>query len=205
MFDLRQVPEELFPYVGILKTVLGLVNTEQYSYSELYHEINLQTGGIAPAVNTYTDARNLDRYTATFDLKVKVLYENLPRAFALAEEILTTSDYTDKKRLYELVAEARSCKQANMMSAGHTLAAGRALAYFSKPAMVLEHINGIPFYRLLESLEKDFDVRKEELSANLDKVIRCIFRPENLLVDYTAEKEGLAGIERLIEEFKRKL
>ncbi len=205
MFDLRQVPEELFPYVGILKTVLGLVNTEQYSYSELYHEINLQTGGIAPAVNTYTDARNLDRYTATFDLKVKVLYENLPRAFALAEEILTKSDYTDKKRLYELVAEARSCKQANMMSAGHTLAAGRALAYFSKPAMVLEHINGIPFYRLLESLEKDFDVRKEELSANLDKVIRCIFRPENLLVDYTAEKEGLAGIERLIEEFKRKL
>ncbi len=198
MFDLRQVPEELFPYVGILKTVLGLVNTEQYSYSELYHEINLQTGGIAPAVNTYTDARNLDRYTATFDLKVKVLYENLPRAFALAEEILTKSDYTDKKRLYELVAEARSCKQANMMSAGHTLAAGRALAYFSKPAMVLEHINGIPFYRLLESLEKDFDVRKEELSANLDKVIRCIFRPENLLVDYTAEKEGLAGIERLI-------
>ena len=26
-----------------------------------------------------------------------------------------------------------------------------------------------------------------------------------MLVDYTAEKEGLAGIERLIEEFKRKL
>ena len=205
MFDLRQVPEELFPYVGILKTVLGLVDTEQYSYSELYHEINLQTGGIAPAVNTYTDARDLDRYTATLDLKVKVLYENLPRAFALAEEILTKSDYTDKKRLYELVAEARSCKQANMMSAGHTLAAGRALAYFSKPAMVLEHINGIPFYQLLESLEKDFDVRKEELAANLDKVVRCIFRPENLLVDYTAEKEGLTGIEPLIEKFKSTL
>ena len=47
MFDLRQVPEELFPYVGVLKTVLGLVSTEHYSYSELYNEINLQTGGIA--------------------------------------------------------------------------------------------------------------------------------------------------------------
>lgn len=205
MFDLRQVPEELFPYVGILKTVLGLVNTEQYSYSELYNEINLQTGGIAPAVNTYTDAGDLERYTATFDLKVKVLYENLPQAFALAEEILTKADYTDAKRLYELVAEARSCKQANMMTAGHTLAAGRAMAYFSKPAMVLEHINGIPFYRLLESLEKDFEMRKEELAANLDRVIRYIFRPENLLVDYTAEQEGLKGIEPLIEHFKSRL
>lgn len=205
LFDLRQVPEELFPYVGILKTVLGLVNTENYSYSDLYNEINLQTGGVAPAVNTYTDARELERYTATFDLKIKVLYENLPKAFALAEEIMTKSDYTDEKRLYELVAEARSCKQASMMSAGHSLAAGRAMAYFSKPAMVLEHINGIPFYRLLENLEKDFEGRKGELMANLQQVVRYIFRPENLLVDYTAQAEGLAGIETLIENFKEKL
>ena len=202
MFDLRQVPEELFPYVGILKMMLGLVNTADHSYSELYNEINLQTGGIAPVVNTYTDARDLERYTATFDLKVKVLYENLPQAFALAEEILTRSNYTDAKRLYELVAEARSCKQASMMSAGHTLAAGRAMAYFSKPAMVLEHINGIPFYRLLEGLEKDFEERKEELADNLQKLVRYIFRAENLLVDYTAEPEGLQEIAPLIEKFK---
>lgn len=202
LFDLRQVPEELFPYVGILKTVLGLVDTEHYSYSELYNEINLQTGGIAPAVNTYTDVRDLEKYTATFDLKVKVLYENLPQAFALAEEILTKSDYTSAKRLFELVAEARSCKQAGMMSAGHTLAAGRAMAYQSRPAMILEHVNGIPFYRLLEGLEKEFEERKEELTANLQRVVRCIFRPENLLVDYTAQPQGLTGIEPLVEKFK---
>ncbi len=205
MFDLRQVPEELFPYVGILKMMLGLVNTADHSYSDLYNEINLQTGGIAPVVNTYTDARDLESYRATFDLKVKVLYENLPQAFALAEEILTRAEYTDGKRLYELVAEARSCKQASMMSAGHTLAAGRAMAYFSKPAMVLEHINGIPFYRLLEGLENDFENRKEELAENLQKVVRCIFRAENLLVDYTAETEGLLGIEPLIEKLKSRL
>ena len=205
MFDLRQVPEELFPYVGILKTILGLVNTENYSYSELYNEINLQTGGITPAVTTYTDARDLSKYTATIDLKVKVLYENLPQAFALAEEILTKSDYTDAKRLYELVAEARSCKQADMMSAGHRVAANRTLAYLSKTAVILEHIGGIPFYQLLESLEKDFDTRQEELTANLNKVIRHIFRPENLMVDYTAENEGLTGVESLIESFKSKL
>lgn len=205
MFDLRLVPEELFPYVGVLKTILGLVSTEKYSYSELYNEINLQTGGIAPAVNTYTDARDLSKYTATLDLKIKVLYENLPQAFALAQEILTCSDYTDTKRLYELVAEARSCKQADMMSAGHTLAAGRALSYLSKPAMVLEHVNGIPFYQFLEDLEKNFEDRKEELTEKLQQVIRYIFRPENLLVDYTAQKEGLVGIEQLIKELKNSL
>ena len=205
MFDLRQVPEELFPYVGILKTILGLVSTENYSYSELYNEINLQTGGITPSVTTYADARDLSKYTATLDLKVRTLYENLPQAFALAEEILTRSDYTDEKRLYELVAEARSCKQADMMSAGHRVAAGRSLSYLSKTAIVLEHIGGIPFYQLLEGLENEFEDRKEELINNLNKVIRYIFRPENLMVDYTAENEGLAGVEELIAGLKSKL
>ncbi|MDE7231527.1 MAG: insulinase family protein, partial [Lachnospiraceae bacterium] len=129
LFDLRQVPEELFPYVGLLQSVIGLVDTEKRSYSELYNEINLQTGGIAPAVNVYTDAKDLSKYKLTFDLKVKTLYENLPQAFALAEEILTESVYMDEKRLLELVAENRSDKQAQMMSAGHSLAAGQALSY----------------------------------------------------------------------------
>lgn len=205
LFDLKQVPKELFPYVGLLRAMIGLVDTKRRSYSDLYSEIHLQTGGITPAVNTYTDARDLSQYRVTFDLKVKTFYENLPQAFALAEEILTESVYIDAKRLYELVAESRSDKQAQMMSAGHSLAAGQALSYLSKPAMIMDHINGIGFYRLLEGLEKNFEHKKEELAANMHKLVRCIFRPENLMVDYTAQQEGLSGIEALIEDLKAKL
>ncbi len=205
LFDLRQVPEELFPYVGLLQVMLGLVDTEKRSYSELYHEIHLQTGGIAPAVNVYTNADDLSDYKLTFDLKVKTLYENLPKAFELAAEILTESVYTDAKRLFELVAENRSDKQAQMMSAGHSLAAGQALSYLSKQAHLMDQVNGLSFYRLLEGLEKDFEGKKEELSANMERLVHCIFRPENLMVDYTAQREGLAGIEPLIEALKSKL
>lgn len=205
MFDLRQVPEELFPYVGILKILIGLVSTQTHSYGELYNEINLKTGGIAPAVNTYTDADDLSRYTATFDMKAKVLYENLEDAFALVSEILTKSCYTDSKRIFELIAEARSEKQAHMMSAGHTLAAGVALSYLSKPAMVMEQINGMPFYRMLEDLEEHFEERFPELSANLARLVECLFCAENLMVDYTSTEDGLCGVEELVEKFKKSL
>ena len=205
MFDLRQVPEELFPYVGILKILIGLVSTQTHSYGELYNEINLKTGGIAPAVNTYTDADDLSRYTATFDMKAKVLYENLEDAFALVSEILTKSCYTDSKRIFELIAEARSEKQAHMMSAGHTLAAGVALSYLSKPAMVMEQINGMPFYRMLEDLEEHFEERFPELSTNLAKLVECLFCAENLMVDYTSTEDGLCGVEELVEKFKKTL
>ena len=205
IFDLRQVPEQLFPYVGILKSVLGLVDTDNYTYGELFNEINIQTGGISPVANTYTDSRTLQDYTATLEIKVKVLYENLEKAFRLAEEIVMHSRFEDTKRLHELIAELRSQTQAGMMSAGHSLAVVRALSYISKSAAVNDQIVGLPYYRMLEGLDDDFDKRKEELIENLNKLATFIFRPENLMVDYTAQKEGLEGIETLISSFRDNL
>ena len=205
MFDLRQVPDELFPYVGLLKSILGLVDTKNYTYGELFNEINIQTGGINTVVNTYIDSRDMQKYTAAFEIKVKVLYENLEQAFNLVNEIVMNSKFTDTKRLHELIAELKSQKQANMMSAGHSLAAVRALSYISKTAAVSDQVSGLPFYRMLEELDGDFDNRKDELIENLNKLAVFIFRPENLMVDYTAQQEGLKKIDDYIIQFSDSL
>ena len=205
MFDLRQVPKELFPYVGLLKSILGLVDTEHYTYGELFNEINIQTGGINTVVNTYIDSRDMQKYTAAFEIKVKVLYENLEQAFNLVNEIVMNSKFTDTKRLHELIAELKSQKQANMMSAGHSLAAVRALSYISKTAAVSDQVSGLPFYRMLEELDGDFDNRKDELIENLKKLAVFIFRAENLMVDYTAQQEGLKKIDDYIIQFSDSL
>lgn len=198
VFDLNKVPEELFPYVGILKAVLMMVNTENYSYGELFNEVNMNTGGIRFVINTYTNAHNMDEYQVKLEVKTKALYDNRDKAMELMKEIILTSDFSDEKRLREIVSEAKSRMQATMTSAGHSLAAIRAMAGFSPTAAVSELLNGIPQYRLLEQLDSDFESQKDVLSANLEKLINYIFRPENLLVDYTGTKEGLAGIEEQI-------
>lgn len=45
MFDLSGIEEELLPYVGILQSVLGIIDTANYEYGELFNEINRNTGG----------------------------------------------------------------------------------------------------------------------------------------------------------------
>lgn len=205
MFDLRTVPEELFPYVGLLKSILGLVNTKNYTYGELFNEINIRTGGISPVVNTYTDADDFQKYTATLEIKVKVLYENLEHAFRLVKEIVMDSRFDDAKRLKELIAELKSQKQASMMSAGHALASVRALSYLSKTAAVSDKISGIPYYRMLEELDADFEARQKELKEKLQQLAECLFRPENLMVDYTAQREGLESVEKQIAAFREGL
>ena len=205
MFDIGQIPGELFPYIGVLKNVLGMVDTENYTYGDLYHETNIKTGGIHLVVNTYIDSSNMPDYKVMLEIKAKALYENMAEAFRLVEEMALRSSFMDKKRLYDVIGEVQSRMQASMVSAGHSLAALRALSYLSPTAAVAEQLSGIPQYRLLEGLESRFEEEKERLAQKLELLVKSIFRPENFMMDYTGEEKGYQNLEELVQSFKGKL
>lgn len=189
MFDTSMVPEEYFKYIGVLKMCLGIMDTENYKYKDLFNEVNLVTGGMAPTHNTYVNLKNPDLCKVTFDMKTKVLTQNIPQAVELMREILLTTKLTDEKRLYEILAEAKSRMQAQMMSSGHVVAAGRALSYGCVPAAYSEVISGLSFYRLLAHLEENFETEKGLLIEKLKMLVKMIFRKENLMIDLTGTKE----------------
>lgn len=205
MFDISKIPTELFPYLGILKSVLALVDTENYAFADLYNEINIHTGGLVPSISTYVSVDDRTKYKAYLEIKVKALYENIPKAFALVSEIVLKSKYSDDKRLYEIIAELKSKMEASMSSAGHSLAALRALSYFSETASVADVMSGIVQYRLLAGLEENFSEKKADLSHKLMTLAAYLFRAENLLIDYTASAEGYAGIEEEVRSFSENL
>ena len=136
LFDIGSVPKEYFPYISVYKAVLGLMDTEHYGYGDFFNEINLQTGGISTGLNVYTNAKKPDAFRMMFEIRTKVFYEKLDRAFALMREMILETKLEDEKRLREIISEARSKVQAGFMSAGHTLAALRAMSHFSAPANV---------------------------------------------------------------------
>lgn len=205
IFKCQEIPEEYFPYIGILKGCLGLLNTEHFAYGDLFNEMNLVTGGMAAVNNAYSRVEDPDRYTLTLEIKTKVLYENLGRAVELIGEILLTSDFTDAKRLQEILAEGKSRMQAQMISGGHSVAVGRALSYGSVSGAVSELLSGIPFYRLVAGLEQDFEAEKEQLIEKLCTLSRMIFRPENLMVDFVGERQALQSLAEPVAELKKKL
>ncbi|MBR5248323.1 MAG: insulinase family protein [Lachnospiraceae bacterium] len=205
IFKMNEVPESHFPYIGILKGCLGLLNTEHYSYSDLFNEMNMVTGGMAAVNNVYSRIEDLDDYTVTLEIKTKALYENLKKAIGFMEEVIFTSDFTDTKRLYEILAEGKSRMQSQMMHSGHSVAAGRALSYGSSTGVISEMLSGVPLYRLISELEGHFEERKEELVKKLSELSRMIFRPENLMVDFVGSRDGLALLEEPVRALKEKL
>lgn len=97
LFDTKQVPDELVSYMGILKSVLGLVSTEHYTYSELFNEINANTGGIHCGLQVFQKPAENKDCTRMFGIRMKCLYPKLDFAFEMVKEILTTSKLDDEK------------------------------------------------------------------------------------------------------------
>lgn len=205
LFDIHKVPEELLPYVGMLKYILGLVDTKHYTYGDLFNEINMYSGGISVSFNSYSDTKKRGAYKAYMEVKAKVMYDKLPFAFKMIKEILFTSKFEDEKRLYEIIAQLKSRLQMSLTSSGHTTAVMRAMSYSSDTAYLSELTSGITFYKLVEQIEKNFEQCKEEVIQKLKKTASYIFTADNLVVSYTAQAEGLEGLEKEVENLKKSL
>ena len=188
-FDCSHVPEELFPYLGLLKNMMGLVDTESYSYGELFHEMHIETGGMASVTNTYAKA-DLSDYRVRFDVKAKVLFDKLPEAFRLALIMMTETKWSDHKRLKELLEEIKSKMQSAMLSGGHTVSAMRAMSYISEAAASNEQIGGITQYRLVAVLAWSFEAEERVLLMNMKRLFRILLRAVDLLVVYMASRLG---------------
>ena len=191
LFDVTDISSELFPYIGILKAAIGLVDTENYSYQELFTQTDLLTGGIVPVTNLYPNAKDLTQRRITFEVKGKAFDKNLQDAMALIEEMLIRSDYSDTKRLYEILAELKSRLQSSMMSAGHVVAGGRAVSYFSENAAIQEVLSGMDFYRLLEKICGDWEQEGKKTVEKLSELAKQIFCRENLLLDFISQDEAV--------------
>ena len=199
IFDCKDIPGDLVPYLGVFKGCLGLLNTENYQYGDLFNEINIVTGGMSAVNNCYSNMDDLSRYRLTLEIKTKVLYDNISKAIELMREILMTSDFSDAKRLREIIAEGRSRTQSQMTSAGHSVAVNRALSYGSASGQLSEVISGIPFFRLVTELDEHFEEKKDRLIEKLQALAKVVFRKENLLVDFVGTEEGY---EKLAEPVK---
>ena len=205
MFDPGGYDVERVHLLGLLKLVLGMIDTEQHSYGDLFNEINAVTGGLAFGLEVIDRVSPDEPFIVKFGAKGKALYENLSVLFDMTREILQSSRLTDTKRLYEIIAEAKSRAQASLVGAGHSTAVLRAASYASQQALFQDELSGIGFYKYIEALERDFDIRKNQLSADLQALVEDIFTRDHLMVDYAGESGSLPLLKEQLKQFSAKL
>ena len=204
-FNTQYVPDELVPYAGLLRAVLGDIDTDRHSYFELSNEIDMNTGGIGFVSAMYPNVKDYKKYVASIEVSAKSLYAKQGFVFDTIEEIINHSKFDDEKRLLEIINEVKSRLQSAILSSGHTLAVKEAASYYSEYSYYSNLTGGIEYYNFITDIQKNYDKKKDEIIANLKKVAMLIFKKENLTVSYTADEDGYKEIPSLLTAFIEKL
>lgn len=189
-FDMGAVPEADLQAAVLLKNLLGNLSTEHFDYQELNDEISLYTGGLGFDISTYQAVNDIGTVHESFYLRARALYEDIPDTLRLMAETALCTDFSDDKRILEVISEMRTEMRDNMTASGHSTALKRALSYGSVYAAEDDLLIGVGFYKYIEDIEAHYGERKAELKETFGRLVRLLFRKENMTLSLTAEEAG---------------
>lgn len=200
LFDAGDFAQSELGYLGFFTNALGLVSTENYSYTDLANATNIYTGGISTGTASHPDIKDRNNFVFKFEVKLKVLEKNLDKALELMEQMLLASDFTDTKRLGEIVAQIKARLQANLSSSGHLVAAMRSMSSFSRYALYQDELKGIAFYRSICRIEKDLSESPESVSDKLAAIAKKLFARNRMLISFTGNSEAYGNAKLSLEK-----
>ena len=200
LFDAGDFAQSELGYLGFFTNALGLVSTENYSYTDLANATNIYTGGISTGTASHPDIKDRNNFVFKFEVKLKVLEKNLDKALELMEQMLLTSDFTDTKRLGEIVAQIKARLQANLSSSGHLVAAMRSMSSFSRYALYQDELKGIAFYRSICRIEKELSESPKSVSDKLAGIAKKLFARNRMLISFTGNSEAYGNAKLSLEK-----
>lgn len=200
LFDAGDFAQSELGYLGFFTNALGLVSTEKYSYTDLANATNIYTGGISTGTASHPDIKDRNNFVFKFEVKLKVLEKNLDKALELMEQMLLSSDFTDTKRLGELVAQIKARLQANLSSSGHLVAAMRSMSSFSRYALYQDELKGIAFYRSICRIEKELSESPKNVSDKLAAIAKKLFARNRMLISFTGNNEAYGNAKPSLEK-----
>ena len=197
-FNLFGINENDIFYANLLTSLLGSMDTQKYTYGELTRLENSNTGGINFSVMCFGDYNNSDKYVPTFEVGGKALTANNKCMVELLKEIICHTEYTERKRLKELILSEKTKWDMTVFDRGHLLTMNRLISYFSKTGEFTEKL-ALSYYYFLADLVNNYDKNYDEIVKKLESVSAKIFTRNNLTIEVIGNEKDSQSVKDLVK------
>lgn len=204
-FDISHIEASEIPYVNYLCEVLGMMDTENYKYSDLNNVILMNTSGIRINPRIDVDFKDKKSFRPGIQVSSSAIGDKWVKILELMEEVLFKTKLDDKVRLKEILNMVRSNIESDIEFSGNSYAMKRIRSFFSNHGMYAEKLEGIEFFDHINEILKDYDNKQEEFINKLKEVYSKLFNRKNMIVSITTEKENVETMEKKCEEFTKKV
>lgn len=203
--DISFIKKEEIETMSLLLSLIGLIDTKNYSYEELNNEIYKATGGITFNPTVYVDSKDKEKYSLRMNIKMKSTAENVKRGLEIVEEIMNNSLLDSKKRIKELLNMLKSRVESTMLQNGHQFIISILKSYYSRVADLQSHLGGLDYYDFMRDLVEGFEERWEEFESESEEIYKKLFVRDNLIISTTGNISDLNKIKDDLKNYLDKL
>ena len=204
-FDLDVLGKNKLQYVRLLVELLGLVDTDNYSYTELSKVADSHTGGIFNYVAVADGETIQGSVRPMLVQRTGFMYDEAETACRLNTEILLHSLFDNEAYIGELLLQLKSVYAGSFTSAPNAVAADIARSMCSKASGVHECIQGYDFYGFLCGIIDDYKKNSAGIRAALTDVLKKLICTDNMTIMFVGEKEHIDDVMPHIRELVRTL
>jgi Zn-dependent M16 (insulinase) family peptidase len=183
-FDLDRVSWAELPYVSVLCTLLGHLDTQRHTALELDTLTEANLGALSFSVETYGDWRDESAARPKLVAGASAISERVEELASIPAEVWGSTVFADHDRIRDILVQQRVSMEQSFISSGHVQALAREASYHSAPALVMQRMAGIDFYRFLCHLLDTYDGRFQALCEILYNLAGRIFCTDNVEVSF---------------------
>ena len=199
--DMSFIEKEEMETMSLLLSLIGLIDTKNYTYEELNNEIYKATGGISFNPSVYVDAKDKEKYVLRMNIKMKSTADKLGRGLEIIDEIMNNSLLDSKKRIKELLNILKSRIESTMLQNGHQFIISILKSYYSRVADIQSHIGGLNYYDFMRDLVENFEEKWEDFEKESEKIYEKLFVRDNLIISTAGNLEDLNKIKPELEKY----
>ena len=200
--DAAALPQEDIHYMRLFTRLLGHMDTDQHSWEELE---KLTGRYLHDGVFGVFNSSWKNSYHPYAAVQWYALDEDLQAGYALAEEILLHTQFTDTKVLLERIQAQKKAVRDQINQSAITVILYRQLAVSDESSRYANYLNFLDYYSFIETLEQTAQDHPEEVIARLENVQRFLANRTGAVVAAAGSEASLALNRPLADEFLAKL
>ena len=180
-FNASDLKLEELPALVVLTMVLGAMGTTRHSGEELQMLVKQKIGSLSfqPIVLPGSDADHCRVMASAF---MACLSDQGESAVTLLREILTETDFNDRKLLRDMLNQSAMGAQMALSANGHQYAITRVGAYNTAHGVAKEYTGGAELAMWFKKISTADDAALDKLLADMERIARQVFTAERLTV-----------------------
>ena len=154
VLNIPDIPQEDLSYLSLFTSILSEVGCSKRAYKENLEYINLYLGSFSSFISINTFAEDSNLCSPAIHLRAKALYRNSDKLFSILKDMISSADFSDKKRIKELILQQYTSLEQTINQSAMNYAINESLSSFTLPSYLNNQLHGLPYFQTIRTAAK---------------------------------------------------